>query len=115
MVVTEQVRRELYEAVRVQFGERIAEHLMAVTLPANTDLATRADIAELRAELKGDIAEVRGDIAVLRAELRGEVSASAADLRGEMSELRTDLYRRFLPSLSIIVAILVGLTNLLTR
>jgi hypothetical protein len=49
-------------------------------VPAGLEPATRADLIELRSELKGDIAD-------LRAELKGDI----ADLHAEMAELRTEL------------------------
>jgi Protein of unknown function (DUF1640) len=49
-----------------------------------SDLATKADLHELRAELKADMAE-------LRAELRAEIGELRSDLRAEMGELRVEL------------------------
>ena len=113
MATTEDTRRQLFETVRANLGEPAAEALMAVTIPANTDLATRRDLDLLRAELHADMAELRADIrggmSELRTELRGGMSELRTELRGEMSELRTELYGRVLPIIGGIVSAAVGI------
>ena len=53
-----------------------------------TEIAeVRTEIAELRAEMRTEIAEVRTDIAELRAEMRTEI----AEVRTEMAELRMEV------------------------
>ena len=47
-------------------------------------VATKADLAELRTELKGDIAE-------LRAELKGDLAATKADIAAVQTKLEADL------------------------
>jgi phenylalanyl-tRNA synthetase alpha subunit len=56
------------------------------------DLATKADIAELRTELKADIAELRSEFKADIAELRSEFKAEIAELRSELrqAELRLE-------------------------
>ena len=49
-------------------------------------LATRGDLAEVKAELKGDLAEVKRDLAEVKAELKRDV----ADVRLEMTRLHAD-------------------------
>ncbi len=99
MTTTEETRRQLFETVRDHLGEPAAEQLMAVTIPANTDLATRQDLVLvrqdldlLRAELHVDMAELRGELRGEMAELRGEVQASIRRLRtdvgGELDAVR---------------------------
>ena len=74
-------RRELYDLLEAGLGSRGAGLLMAQLPPAAwTELATKADIAELRGELKDEIAEVKVDMA----ELKGDM----AELKGQLSELR---------------------------
>jgi predicted nucleic acid-binding Zn-ribbon protein len=51
------------------------------------DLATKADLAELRTE----IAEVRTEIAELRAELKTEIAELRTELKAEIAGLRTEL------------------------
>ena len=85
------------------FAPPQAEAITDTIRAAFTDsVATKADIAELRAdmaalrtELKGDIAELRtelkGDIAELRTELKGDIAELRTELKGDMAELRTDM------------------------
>lgn len=84
---TLKVAKRLREA---GFTEPQAEAVVAAVQEATggADLATTADIAELRTELKADIAELKAEMAALRAEVRAEI----ADLRSELqqSELRLE-------------------------
>ena len=48
------------------------------------ELATKADINELRGEMKADINELRGEMKADINELRGELKADINELRGEM-------------------------------
>jgi len=61
--VTEPQRRALHEAARTALGEEEGDTLMALSPPANTDMATRQDVE--RAEERLD-----ARIAVTAAELR---------------------------------------------
>jgi DNA repair exonuclease SbcCD ATPase subunit len=60
-----------------------------------SDLATKADLHELRAELKADMgelrAELRAEIGELRSELRAEMAELRSELRADMGELRVEL------------------------
>lgn len=71
-------------------GERI------VALEASYEhVATKADIANLRAELKGDIAslraELKGDIANFRTELKDDIASSKGELKGDIASVRDEL------------------------
>jgi hypothetical protein len=125
MATTEDTRRQLFETVRANLGEPAAEALMAVTIPANTDLATRQDLDLLRAELHADRAELRvemeglrGDLTAHRAETtaelakhRAETTAELGKLTASVERLRAELYRWFLPAVTAVV----GLVTYLTR
>ncbi|MBF0450595.1 MAG: DUF1640 domain-containing protein [Candidatus Magnetomorum sp.] len=50
------------------------------------ELATKADISDLRGEVKEDIANLRGELKADIANLRGELKADIANLRGELKE-----------------------------
>lgn len=90
-----------------------------------TDIAElRADMGELRAELKTDIGELRADMGALRAELkadvgelRAEFKADVAELRAEfkaeMGELRASMYRMVLTTSLAVVGATVSLVKLL--
>jgi ribosomal protein L29 len=58
-------------------------------------LASKADIADLRGELKTDISELRGELKSDISELRGELKTDISELRGELKteigELRGEL------------------------
>jgi len=97
MAVTERRRRRLFDAAERVLGTEEAEILMEL-VPAGLEPATRADLTELRTELKGDIADLRAEMAELRAELKGDIAdlraelkGDIADLRAEMADLRTEL------------------------
>ena len=67
-------------------GERI------VALEASYEhVATKADIANLRAELKGDIADLRtelkGDIASVKDELKGDIFSVKDELKSDFTRL----------------------------
>ena len=107
MATTEDTRRELFEAARDHLGQPAAEALMAVTIPANTDLATHQDLELLRAELATHRAETTAELAKHRA----ETTAELAKLATGVEKLRSELYRWFLPA----VAAVVGIVSYVTR
>ncbi len=87
-------------------------------------VATKADIADLRTEVKTDIAdlrtEVKADIADLRtevkadiADLRTEVKADIADLRTDLEKLRADLTWRMVLVVGALLALATALDRLL--
>jgi hypothetical protein len=102
-MVSDRDRRELFEALNLGLGEGPATTLMELLPPIGwadvarqSDIAgLRAEMAQLRTELKGEMAELRtelrGEMAQLSTELRGEMAQLGSELRGEMAELRTEL------------------------
>ncbi len=75
MAISEAARSDLYTGLRDVIGAERAETLMsAIPLHDLDEVATKADLAELRAELKMEIAE-----------LRVEVSSEIAAVRRTMS------------------------------
>ncbi|ETX00112.1 hypothetical protein [Candidatus Entotheonella palauensis] len=57
------------------FEESEAQALVDAMSEASMEhFATKADVAELRGDLKGDIAELRGDLKGDIAELRGQIN-----------------------------------------
>ena len=81
-------------------GERIValeasyEHVATKADIANLRAELKGDIASLRAELKGDIAnlrtELKDDIANLRTELKDDIASSKGELKGDIGSLRTE-------------------------
>jgi hypothetical protein len=101
-VVSDQDRRELFNALERELGHTPAATLMELLPPIGwadvahqSDLvAVRGEMAELRgemAEVRGEMAEVRGEMAGLRAELKGEMAELRAELKGEMAEFRGEV------------------------
>jgi len=80
-------------------AESLAEALGEATqgdLATKADLAAvRADLAGVKAELKNDITELRmqlkGDIAGLRTELKGDIAGLRTELKGDIGEVRTKI------------------------
>ena len=76
-MVSDQDRRELYQALEQQLGGGPAATMMELLPPLGWgDVARQSDLVALRGELKGEMAQ-------LRAELKGEI----AELRGEMKTI----------------------------
>jgi hypothetical protein len=73
-------------------ADQILPQSAASAVPSG--LATKLDIAELRAELKADItdlkAELKADITDLKAELKGDISGLKVELKTEIARLQTD-------------------------
>ena len=70
------------------FAPPQAEAITDTIRAAFTDsVATKADIAELRADMAALRTELKGDIAELRTELKGDM----AELRTDMAGLRTEI------------------------
>ena len=95
---------DIHQAVKMLTAagadEALAEAVVATVGDAvSGNVATKADLAEVKAELKGDIAAVKAEVAEVRAELK-------TDLAG----LKAGLYRH----LWVIAAGIVGLTVSLT-
>ncbi len=66
MAISEAARSDLYTVLRKVIGPDPAETLMTVFPRYETDqVATKGDLAVLRAEFKTDIAELRAEIAAL--------------------------------------------------
>ena len=79
-MVSDQDRRELYEALERRLGEGPAATMMELLPPVGwADVARQSDLVAVR----GEMAELRGEMAELRAELKGEIHG----LRGEIAGL----------------------------
>ncbi len=55
------------------------------------ELATKADLAQLGAELRAEIAEVRTELRAEIVEVRAEIVETRTELRAEMAELRAEV------------------------
>lgn len=122
-MVSDQDRRELYEALERGLGGGPAATMMELLPPVGwADVARQSDVvalrgemAQLRGELKGEIAEFRGEMGELRGEmgeLRGELKGELAEVRGELSKLSARIdgqIPRFIWANVPVVASLAGL------
>ena len=82
------------------------------------NVATKADLAELRAETRTEIAAVRTEVAELRAETRTEIAAvrtEIAELNANIATEFKNLYRSLWIMGASIVALNVTLTVTLTK
>jgi F0F1-type ATP synthase membrane subunit b/b' len=83
------------------------------------DLATKADLAELRTEiaelkteLKTEIAELRtelkAEIAELRTELKAEIAGLRTELRAEIAAVRTELLKWIIGAIGFQTVVILG-------
>ena len=71
------------------FAPPQAEAITDTIRAAFTDsVATKADIAELRADMAALRTELKGDIAELRTELKGDIAGLRTDMAGLRTEIR---------------------------
>ena len=98
------------------FGDRQAEAVAGVVRHAvDADrgaLATKADIATLRADTRADIAALRADLDTGLADLRADHAGLRADhaaLRAGLDKLETRLTVRFFGMGGVLVAVMAGL------
>ena len=108
------------------FAPPQAEAITDTIRAAFTDsVATKADIAELRAEmaavrteLKGDIATTKADIAAVQAKLEADIAAVQAKLEADIAAVKTDMAEQFAAlykQLWVMAVGIVGLTVTLVK
>ncbi len=89
------------------FEETQAEAVVATVRDAVSDnVATKADMSELRAELKADMGE-------LRAEFKADMGELRAELKADIAELRASMYRMVLTTSLAVIGATVSLVKLL--
>ena len=85
MTDIDDIRFRVRETLTKEFGDDFARDLMSLTPPFNwTDVATKSDVAAVKAELRDEIAH-------LRSEMRSEFKA----VRAEMAALEDRINGRF--------------------
>lgn len=83
MATSASARHHLFDTLRAQLGDEDAATLMDSLPPGGwDDVATKTDVAGVRAELQTVRAELKTEIGELRSEMRTEF----AELRAEMRE-----------------------------
>ena len=98
---------EVYDALIEAGASETKAKAAAGAIPLAEQLATKDDLATVRADLKDAIATVRAEIAEVRADLKDDIASVRADLSG----LEARLYRQ----LWIMAAGIVGLTVTLVK
>ena len=69
-MVSDQARRDLYEALEQQLGQSPAGTLMELLPPVGwADVARQSDLVAMR----GEMAQMRGEMAELRAEIKSQL------------------------------------------
>ena len=89
----------------------------AISEADTSELATKADVAELKATTRQDIAELkaatRQDVADLRAELKSDIARLEAKMDTTIAELKAELFRFMYLQAAGIVGLTVALIKLL--
>jgi len=95
-----------------------AEAIVESVNTKNDDVATKADIYELRTELKSDISKLeqatKAEISELRTEVKTEISELRTEVKAEISELRTEV-TAINTNVKWLMAIVLALVGLLLR
>ena len=91
--------RRMEEAgMKREQAEAVAEAVRSAAEADLEHLATKSDLAAVRAELKADIAalgaELKADIAALKAEFEGNLESGLAGLRAELVDRMQSTERR---------------------
>ena len=81
-------------------------------------VATKTDIAELRADMAGLRAELKGDVAAVQAKLEADIAAVQAKLEADIAAVKTDMAEQFAAlykQLWVMAVGIVGLTVTLVK
>jgi hypothetical protein len=89
--VSEPQRLALHAAARRALGDEEGDTLMALSPPANTDIATRQDVEHAQALTAAQFAEVRAVTAAHIAELKATTTARIAEARSSTSSEVADV------------------------
>ena len=77
---------EVYKALVEAGASEDSARAAAGAIPIAKDLATKEDLADMRAALTHDIADLRAEVTHDIADLRAEVKQDIADLRAEVKQ-----------------------------
>jgi ribosomal protein L29 len=103
MAISEAARNDLYNGLRDVLGPERAETLMsAVPLHDLDEVATKGDLAELRADLRAEMSE-------LRAEFKSELAQLRVEMTTEIGALRQTMTNWMLTVLVTVVGAMVGI------
>ncbi|MDE0454153.1 MAG: DUF1640 domain-containing protein [Gammaproteobacteria bacterium] len=87
---------------RAPLNIEMVKAMERLSFQVETNMATKADIAELRAETKADIAELRAETTELRAERKADIK-----------ELRADMFRALWIQGGVLATLILGLAGLM--
>ncbi|HVM41753.1 MAG TPA: hypothetical protein VM618_13340 [Acidimicrobiia bacterium] len=103
MTGSEVVRHRVFDAFQRSHGVEVASDLMELLPPAGLpELATKQDLAVLKADLVGEFRSevgsvrnelgfLRGDVAAEFASVRSDMAVESASLRAELAAMRAEL------------------------
>ena len=92
-------------------AEALADEQVALL---NANLATKAELADVEANLAARIAQVEARIAQVEANLRSEIAQVEANLRSEIAQVEARLLRWMVGALIAQAGLIVGLLRLLS-
>jgi hypothetical protein len=101
-MVSDQDRRELYEALERRLGGGPAATMMELLPPVGW-----ADVAR-----QSDLVAVRGEMAQLRGELKSEIAELRVELKGEIAELRSEVKAQLPRLVAANIASMIGISGL---
>ncbi|MDE2849513.1 MAG: hypothetical protein OXP74_02720 [Acidobacteriota bacterium] len=102
------------ETIRVAVFQGVASKEDIAELRSATQAELKAEIGELRAEMKAEIAALRAEIGGLRAEMKaetGDLRTGLEALRAEVEKVRADMTWRMV----LIMGAMLGLFTALDR
>ena len=112
-MVSDQDRRELYEALERRLGGGPAATMMELLPPVGwADVARQSDLVGLQGSLRGEMAQLRGELRGEMAELRGEMAELRAELKGEIAELRGEVRAQLPKLIAANIASMIGVAGL---
>ena len=83
-MVSDEDRRNLYDALERQLGQSPAGTLMELLPPVGwADVARQSDLVAVR----GEMALLRGEMGELRGELKGEMAGIRAEIKAQLPRL----------------------------
>lgn len=109
---------EVYDALIEAGASEAKAKAAAGAIPSAERLATKEDLAEVKAELAEVKAELKTELAEVKAELKADIAEVKAELKEDIAGVRTEiagLEARLYRQLWIMAAGIVGLTVALMK
>lgn len=92
MSIDERARLELYQRLAEVLGTPEADTMMSYLPPQGWgEIATKGDLALLRADFESLRREWHAELAVFRAEMRTEIAAVRSDVGSEIASVRSEI------------------------